>query len=950
MKKLILIICLIATNCFYSQNQHEPQNWFKLYSTYVNVIYKAGQEKEAQDIANTISYIQKNNSKSIGFHYQPIDIVLRSNTVESNGFVTVSPFRSEFFNTAPTTFNSLGTTNWISTLAIHEYRHVQQFLNHKSGVTKILYYLFGESGWGLGSVLSIPDWYFEGDAVVMETALTQSGRGRLPKFTALQRALYRDHILYNYSKTRNGSFKDLVPNHYLNGYQMLNYYRNHFNPSRINNITNKAAAYQFPFYPFSYQLKKETGLTTKGLYKKAAEANKQQWATQRESLDALKYQAITQTNSKVAVYNFPQKMENGNIITLKTQLNEIPTFYEIDLNGEEHKLTPNIINQDNYFHYQNNQILFTGFSYHPRYNYTNYSDVLVHDLKTGKRRKITSKKRYFSPFFNADNSLIVAVEANEGKYHLVILDKKGNELDNLPTTGVISRPKFINNETLVYLKQENHRLAIFSNNVHTLKETQLTQWTSHTLDNLFVENDMVYFSASFNGIDNIYRTDLQGTKKLEQVTNSSIGAYQPSVSNNTLYFTETTSNGTQVSSTNIAPVKVRFKEPILMDWNNDKTVAFEGGNILDSIPKQQFSTKRYTSLLEDLKFHDWLYTLSDQEVTANVTATTLLNDFSLNAGTNVYLNEQNSFGFNLMASYQKWFPMLNIALEYQHREFKGTAFNSLENSIINGIHQFQTLQLVPSVTIPYSQVNGNYNNNIALNLGYELESRFAHNFTVDETNQNIEIDGLTSNYLRLQLQASSVRRKAVQNINARAGVSTLLSFNKGFNNRSYLNGNYISSFNRLFLPGFFKDHNSYASFGYLKNEIQQTDSFRYARGFETSNAVEASNLSLNYQLPLFYPDLGVLGITYFKRIRANLFADFSNVSYSAVNVDRPNELITVKTQQNSAGFEIIFDNTYFNIRQALIGIGYRGSFLLTNDYQRPGNKFVSRIFISTTLF
>lgn len=940
-----LYILFLIQTMLWSQNQHEPQNWEKLVGPHVRVLYKANQQQDAFKIANTIEYIQQNNYQSIGYHSTPVDIVLRANTTNANGFVTYSPFRSEFFNTPPPTFNSLGTTDWLSTLAIHEYRHVQQFLNHKNGFTNFLHTLFGESGWAVGSILAIPNWYFEGDAVVMETALTESGRGRLPSFTSLQRALYKNNEIYSYAKIRNGSYKSLVPNQYPTGYQILNYYRNHYDASKLDDIARKAASYHFPFYGFSHYLKKQTGFGTKDLYKISALKNQKRWQKQRDSLQVTNYTHHT-TSKQIAFYRFPQSINNEQLIVLKSSLRNIPAFYKIEASGKETKITHAAINNDAYFHYHQNKITYTSISNHPRYNLTDYNDVYLYNIITKKTKRLSHQKRYFSPSFNSTRSEIVVAEINQNKSKIILLNTSNGAIKKeISITGFISRPRFYNLENLIYVKQLNNKVAIFKTHRNHTTETQITPWTSHTIDNIFVDNNFVYYSASFNGIDNIYRSNLTNTSfTMQQITNASIGAYQPSVYNNTLYFTERTDKGTKVASTTINPTSLTYKEPVEMDWNHEKTLAFEKGSILNKIENQQYTTRNYTSVFEDLKFHDWAYTFSDQIISANVTATNLLNDFSLLASSEVYLNENNSFGFSTIASYKKWFPVFNLGIEYTRRDFDAS-LTTPDNNVLEGVTNFHQLSLTPSVTLPLSQTKGNYFNSLTLNVGYEYEKILDRTFTSNNSTE-LKLQNPFFGIFKSQLAFSSIRQKAIQHINSRGGFSSISTFEHAV--QGIFEGSFFSNNHRLFLPGILQHHNSYLSLAYQRNTVNDgsqfvnlnADTFNYARGFEDIRTKTVHKVSYTYQLPLLYPDFGILGITYFKRIRAHLFADYSRLTLYN----------NTKTNQNSTGFEIVFDNTFFNISETEIGIGYRGSFLLSKDLLNPNTNYIGSLFISTTLF
>ena len=63
---------------------------------------------------------------------------------------------------------SLGSGEWFENLAVHEYRHIVQYdvLNH--GFTKLASFIFGAYGRSTLSY-SVPQWFYEGDAVFAET-------------------------------------------------------------------------------------------------------------------------------------------------------------------------------------------------------------------------------------------------------------------------------------------------------------------------------------------------------------------------------------------------------------------------------------------------------------------------------------------------------------------------------------------------------------------------------------------------------------------------------------------------------------------------------------------------------------------------------------------------------------------------------------------------------------
>ena len=303
----------------------------------MQVIFPKGNEEQAQRVANVVHYLWERDNSSIGEKKQRVTILLQNQTVIPNGFVTVGPFRSEFYLTPPQ-FNC--TTDWLDILSIHEYRHVQQFGNANRGLTKFFKSLLGSWTWGGFTATALPRWFFEGDAVGTETALTASGRGRLPAFDMEYKALRMNDLNYTYEKASAGSLKDFVPDWYGLGYYMTTHARTRYGKDIWNKVVKDAVQYKGLFYPLSSALKRHAGLGTKELYQQTFSELDSIWG---DAPLVERMPSATQWNTKkkktVTDYTNPQFWNNNTLIVEKRAFDENPTYYELDANGDEERVT-----------------------------------------------------------------------------------------------------------------------------------------------------------------------------------------------------------------------------------------------------------------------------------------------------------------------------------------------------------------------------------------------------------------------------------------------------------------------------------------------------------------------------------------------------------------------------------------------------------------------------------
>jgi hypothetical protein len=158
-----------------------------------------------------------------------------------------------------------------------------------------------------------------------------------------------------------------------------------------------------------------------------------------------------------------------------------------------------------------------------------------------------------------------------------------------------------------------------------------------------------------------------------------------------------------------------------------------------------------------------------------------------------------------------------------------------------------------------------------------------------------------------------------------------ISFNYAFNPANSDFGRLVSLYGKLYLPGF-AAHNSLSlallyqtSLGGFDSKLLASNlSFNSARllprGFYTAEVSNSNYFaaSLNYQLPICYPEGGIPSILYFKRIRLNVGVDYASFDnpYFAEYPDGTLELLNRRKHLISYGGDITFDVNLFRMPAA----------------------------------
>jgi hypothetical protein len=861
-------------------NQNPPSvKWQELNTAHFRLIFPESYLSQSQKVANILEAAYIPVSQSLGAKPRKYPIILQNQMTVSNGFVSPINHRSEFFTTPPQSPIN-GSLNWIEGLAVHELRHIAQFeraLQDKK--INIISKVIGDFGLGFPS-LFIPDWFYEGDAVGTETALTASGRGRVPEFDVLLRSQLLTQKPFRYSKAMNGSYRDNVTNHYVMGYFLTSYLKNNHGAD----VWDKVLGKTFNNFLFARSIRKVTGLKINQLYANAMQEASERWKTRLEENKSTEALHIYAPHHRFYTnYLYPQLLDDGSIVALKNGLGNIPQLVLITTKGE--KQSEKVLhtlgnwNDSDKLSIANNQLLWTEFELDPRWMMRNYSILKTFDLNTKTTKSLTHKTRYFAPAFSADAQQIVAVEfSEEGMNNLVILDKNGTKIKVLknPDNDFFQQPVWTaDGKSIIYIRQNKAGKCIEMTDVSTEIVTQISNFTHENIVTPIDFGDFVVFTAPYQGSENLFAIHKK-SKEQYQITNSKFGAYYPSANtkNKRIVYNEHTPQGKTIAD---APTDWKLLEN---GFKIDEKVQFFGKfmqqepqNIFANLSIQKYEVKPFKKINNLLRIYGWGPAVTNDASLTNPTVGIISQDLLSNAivktgiGYNVAEKSPNYFA---KVSYQAWYPILDFGYESGKRSStmqidKQLPLDSLRTD------QWSYQRIETGFRIPFRFTHSRFNETASIGVHFAHHKVSNYDLPVRKASELFNGAFQTMQY---QLSYQKTLKQSSLDVAPRLGFSYSLSYrHTPFGGQ--LQAEQLGTFVHIYLPGFAKFHAIRLQAGMQKDRsgYQFTAAVPFVRGqsYTLFNTLKVA--SLDYRFPIFYPDWSIGRIGSIKRFKGNLWAD-----------------------------------------------------------------------------
>lgn len=943
---IILIICgLLAVERSYAQYYSwgaDPTSfkWRQMRAKKYRVVYP----DTARHTAERMMYYLDAMSDDISYGYihpqMSIPFVVHPENMLSNGLVMWLPKRVEFLSTPDINGYSMP---WIKQLVAHEYRHAVQYNNLNRGIVKALSYIIGQQSSTIG-LLFMPLWMMEGDAVMNETEMSTFGRGLQPSFSMAYRAYGNVTDQFkSLDKWFCGSYKDYIPNHYNLGYFLCRHGYNAYGAILGNDMADITSRRPWMVVSNSWIFKKLYGTTQPELFYDTFTTLDKHWQSLPPVNDSTEPIDVPTTKS-YTTYSHPMTTKEGHIIALKEDFDNPERFVRIDPeSGDEQTLcyTGQVATRPALDAF--GRLWWTEYRRSPLFAQRVSSKLYFLDTRTGKTSKINNRANILYPTPTRKSGMAWVEFTADGTYHIV--HSTGSQAARRTS---IDRDKEIHGlawdnttEALYVLVTDDGGMHIARVDTQGLKPVTRSAYT--TLSDLKAKDGKLYFGSIASGRDELHCFDL-ATGKEYQLSTSAYGSFSPAPYDSLrVVATSYDKRGylpvlQRIDTTREVEYRPHPEQTLLPEskpWGvvNLDTVRFS--TVASDSVKARYPERRFSRIGHGINIHSWApasynpYEIVEESKLAFNLGATLISQNILSTAEGFltwgWNHDEGSvfkgtfryygLGVSLWASgtyggTQNIHTIYYYNPEEQKIEFPNTPKRDRYYSISAG------------ATLPLLFERGYHTSQLTLSTAWNFSNGMTANVDKISINggklTNLETIGYNEGVHQLSIGVGYSDQVRMAYRDFLPPWATVVSASYTLNPTTDDFGHLAVLYGKVYTPGFAKHHSlSFAASyqtsigGFQSDYILSGLTFRSTkllpRGFSSYDINNKNYIatSLNYQLPIWYPDGGWSGVIYFKRIRLNIGSDYA--SFRKPQFNTSGSIVEPRRKLWAYGGDIIVD-------------------------------------------
>jgi len=878
-----VLVCFLifSVNPFTAQGQYYSTGndasgikWNSLEYPHFKLIYPRAHDSVALDMAGFI----QNNLHRIGASLNHVPrrfpIINHPYSSTSNGFAIWAPRRIELYPRPP----QYGLAeNYQDHLLVHEIRHIIQMDKLNQGITKAASWFLGDQAVAAVVGLHMANWLTEGDAVLTETLLSHSGRGRSALFFEPLRALWLAGGGATYDQVLFGSYKYYLPSYYAVGYHMVSMGRLLGGSYLWSGAIDQMAQKPLRVANLSRYLRNEIGMHKIDLFGHTRDWFTKYWESD-PSPNLNQPHPVwenTETDFQQFIKYYP--LSDSRAISLRKSLGQIPAFVYLLPNGKMKTIThPGYISSGDYSVVKD-RIIWAEHIPDTRWENQSFSDLYSYSITTKTKQRLSKKQRYFSPALSPVDDRIVCVEILPGKgSQLTILQAhSGERISSIPAPpGCTYQHPSYDFEGSIWtflVGRTGKQLCSISADDHYINEV-FDFGHAEVYQPIRVNNEILFIgpSGSRNALYAFDLTDLS----FSLVATDSAGINYITANDSDVFASVYRNNG---------------YKPVKIDLNQDRIQIINIPDVEEAItplisraPDEEPLTadfarpstrpSKFRKGLNLFKIHSWAPvslnpTTYDVKPGIMVLSQNELSSLSATTGVEYDYNKR-TFELFAEARYTGWYPKISLS---------GRTYRNQDDLILkpgDTLNQvaYRYKQGGAQIVLPFNWTSGRWYRGLLSSLTASY-SVYTGNHPIHKYNFNRDYFALS-----LGLKPYIYSRMSHRDLYPGLGfvgtiAATLVSSDLAGNGQTYLAGSVQG-----YLPGIGANHSTRLYVGaYLANEwpLPGQNPLELPRGLYQNFSKYRLSTKLDYAMPLWYPDWSLSSILYVKRIKTNMFVDMA---------------------------------------------------------------------------
>ncbi len=756
--------------------------WYSTDTDNYTIIYPEGADSLAHVYGRNLEKFRTPVSRTVGYlpggpGKKRMPVVLHTYNA-ANGSVAWAPKRMDLF-TIPSAYDP-EPMPWTTMLSVHESRHVAQMQFGMTKAQKPFGWFFGEM-WNILASLLYPGLSnIEGDAVIAETALTNSGRGRTADFLNYYRIAFDNGDFRRWDQWRLGSQRRYAPDHYALGYLTIGGLRTLYDaPQYMDSAYHIAARRPYNLAAFYTAAKKMTGKKYEEVFMESCHAMHDIWKAEADA--RAPFIPSEQITKEPRLYTDYQGLAlcGADIYAVRKGHETAPELVRIDSEGNEFRISSfSPQTGDLVIVPQNGKIYWSETLQDERWSLKTDSGIRYIDLNGVRKRNLTDRNNLlFNPSFSIAGDKTASVQySHEGGFSVTVIDAGTGDI-----MASFAAPSGLQPVRTAWIGEDIYATAISDDGygIYRLRDGEwdvVLEPQPVMIKDLRSHKDELIFTCDRTGANELYHLDPDsGALRQKTVTRYGAEDFAYSEDGEWLYYTSRTMKGMHIFRTAVSDLVDRPADLAERHtWHlaeklaeQERQVAFDSGDDKAVTPVETtFSQpERYRKFAHAFNLHSWapayvnvdnIMNMSFDHIwqAASLGATgimqnrlaTCVGEFGYSAHKDPYNPEKWRHSGHARITYSGWYPVFEASVNFNDRAVRqwSAQYYASDSGTMLSLHNkgldCPYLEGRLKVYIPFNFSSGGWYKGVIPQLSYQISNdRFNKSIIVSERQESVEI-------------------------------------------------------------------------------------------------------------------------------------------------------------------------------------------------------------------